>query len=109
MVQNPRTNFSCWIEKSKLKIIKFMKLTNLYNYGSSKVKTISSYTTLDSDPVIWDSENVSDEFDKQFASAIYDCAKEISPYILIIELLELHEVSLEEINEKILQIQANYA
>ena len=86
-----------------------MKLTNLYNYGSSKVITISSYTTLDSDPVIWDSENVSDEFDKQFAPAIYDCAKENSPYILIIELLELHEVSLEEINEKILKIQTNCA
>ena len=84
-----------------------MKLTSLYNYGSSKTISISSYTILDSDPVIWDSDNISDEFDKQFTPAIYDCAKENASYILIIELLELQEASLEEITDKILQIQTD--
>ena len=49
-----------------------MKLTNLFNYGPSKIIRTNTYDTQDCDLVIFDYENANDDFNKQFTPRIYD-------------------------------------
>ena len=47
-----------------------MKLTNLYNYGCSKILQIMDYHNLDSVPVVSNIESADDEFDQLFLPRI---------------------------------------
>ena len=72
-----------------------MKLTNLYNYGCSKILQIMDYHNLDSVPVVSNIESADDEFDQLFLPGIYDWAKNNAAYTRVVELIGLNDTSLE--------------